>query len=634
MGNYGYAGNILKVDLSSGNVQMVPTANYADRFLGGRGIAAKIYWDEVLPEIGSLDERNRLIFSLGPMAGVQGIGASRWGVFGKSPINTPETFNYGNLGGRWGAQLKFAGYDALVISGKSEKPVYLLIHDGNTELRDASDIWGKGAAKTRDALKEELGKDFSVVTIGPAGENLVPTAILLADNDSTGSGGLGAVMGSKMLKAIAVKGEQRKVKVAQPEKIKEITAFIKEMHRDNMPMWGVDFKSHGPNTRKEPCYGCLGNCPRVRYTAQDGASGKYMCHSRWFYLGWSWGYYGEENEVPFFVNRLCDDWGLDTWELNLLIMWLNDCYHAGIISEEKTGIPLSKIGSLEYMETLVRMISLREGFGEVLAGGREKAAAEIGSAAEALIKYSEAREPRFYITTALIFPFEPRDTVGQIHEVGIPLAHWTSWVKGSEGTYMSPEVLRRVAREFWGSEAAADLTTYDGKALAAKLIQDREHAKECLMVCDMLVPLMDVPNTEDHAGDPMFESKMLSAVTGDDVDDLALNSIGERVFNLQRAILLREGHRARQDDVLPEEWYTVPYPGHHVDPETLVPGKDGKPESRIGAVVDRKEYERMRDEYYQLRGWDAPTGLQTRETLTNLKLDDIVEEMQNRNLIA
>ncbi|MFO8010503.1 MAG: aldehyde ferredoxin oxidoreductase N-terminal domain-containing protein [Dehalococcoidia bacterium] len=634
MPDYGYAGSILRVDLSSGNVQVASTVDYSERFLGGRGIGAKVHWDEVPPEIGALDEQNRLTFAVGPMAGVHGIGASRWGVFGKSPLDRPEKFAYANLGGRWGAQLKFAGYDALVINGKSEKPVYLLINDGKAELRDASNIWGKGAAKTREALKSELGKNYSVVTIGPAGENLVPISIMLADNDSTGSGGLGAVMGSKMLKAIAVKGEQRKVKVAKPDKIKEIADLIREMHRDNMPMWGMDFKAHGPNTRKEPCYGCLGNCPRVRYTAQDGTSGKFMCHSRWFYLGWSWGYYGEENDVPFFVNRLCDDYGVDTWELNILINWLHDCYQAGVISEGETGIPLSKIGSLEYMETLVRMISLREGFGGVLAQGRERAAEQLGSAAKSLIKHGEAREPRFYITTALIFPFEPRDAVGQIHEVGVPLAHWTSWVKGCEGTYMSPEVLSRLARDFWGSEAAADLTTYDGKALAAKLIQDREYSKECLMVCDMLVPLMDIPNTQDHAGDPLFESKMLSAVTGEEVDKLDLNSIGERVFNLQRAILLREGHVARQDDVLPEEWYTVPYPGHHVDPETLVPDKDGNPVSRIGAVVERNEYERIRDEYYQLRGWDEATGLQTRDTLNRLNLDDIVEEMQIRNLLA
>jgi aldehyde:ferredoxin oxidoreductase len=181
---------------------------------------------------------------------------------------------------------------------------------------------------------------------------------------------------------------------------------------------------------------------------------------------------------------------------------------------------------------------------------------------------------------------------------------------------------------------AADFSTCAGKALAAKLIQDRQYAKECLMVCDWVYPMLDIRNSEDHAGDPALESKILSAVIGKEVDKQSLYGIAERVFNLQRAVLLREGHRARQDDHLPEEWYTKPLEGHAVDPECLVPGKDGKPVSRLGAVIDRQEFEHMREDYYQFRGWDTATGLQTRWKLEELELKDVANDLEARGLLA
>jgi len=634
MTSFGYAGKILRVDLSSGKTETIPTLEYADRFLGGRGIAAKIHWDEVSPETGAFDAQNRLTFALGPLAGIPALGASRWGVFGKSPLRDPEKFCYCNLGGHWGAELKFAGYDALIVQGKSDRPVCLFIHDGRVELKDASALWGKGTVEARDALKSELGNAVRVVAIGPAGENKVTTASLLADGDASGSGGLGAVMGSKKLKAVAVKRSQRKLNVAQPERLREITRYFRSLGKSNVPVWGMDFMVYGPNTKREPCYGCVGDCLRVRYTAQNGRKGKFMCQSRFFYYGWALGYYGEENEVPFHANKLCDDYGLDTWELQTMIDWLSSCFQAGIITEEGTGLPMSKIGSLEFMEALVKMISLREGFGDVLAQGRERAAEALGPEAKVQVHYADAYEPRLYITNTLIFPFEPREPIQQVHEVGLTLAQWVSWAKGTEGVHMSTDVLRGIARDFWGGEAAADFSTYEGKALAAKLIQDRQYVKECLMVCDWVYPMLDIPNSEDHAGDPALESKIFSAVTGKEVDEQSLCRIAERVFNLQRAVLLREGHRAGQDDYLPEEWHTRPLESHAVDPECLVPGKDGKPISRLGAVIDKQEFERMRDEYYQLRGWDVATGLQTRRKLEELELKDIADDLEERGLIA
>ena len=142
---FGYAGRILKVDLSQATTVDVPTMDYADRFVGGRGVGVKIYWDEVSPKVKPFDPENQLIFANGPLAGFAGLAGSRWQVCGKSPAITPESFSYANLGGSWGAWLKFAGYDAIAIQGRADKPVYLLIQDGNVEIRDASSLWGKGA---------------------------------------------------------------------------------------------------------------------------------------------------------------------------------------------------------------------------------------------------------------------------------------------------------------------------------------------------------------------------------------------------------------------------------------------------------------------------------------------------------
>jgi aldehyde:ferredoxin oxidoreductase len=176
---FGYAGKILKVDLSSSSMSDVPTSDYADRFVGGRGIAAKIYWDEVPPKTKALDPENLLMFMTGPLSGYPGIAGSMSQICGKSAATNPEQFFYSSMGGTWGAHLKFAGYDGVVICGKSEKPMYLLVQDGVAELRDASDLWGKDSTEVRDVIRSELGRMVRVLAIGPAGENLVPYATTL-----------------------------------------------------------------------------------------------------------------------------------------------------------------------------------------------------------------------------------------------------------------------------------------------------------------------------------------------------------------------------------------------------------------------------------------------------------------------
>lgn len=609
--------------------------DYADRFLGGRGIAARVHWDEVQPEVKAFDPENRLSIFTGPLAGFNGLGSSRWTVCGKSPLTIHEQFSYSNLGGSWGVRLKFAGYDGIIIQGVSDKPVYLFLQDGSAEIRDASSLWGRSTVETRDILKNELGSPAAVVACGPAGENLVAFASLLADNDASGSCGFGAVMGSKNLKAIAVRGSG-KVTAANPDRLQELTSYVRELKRGSVGEGQVDLIA-GPKMKKDVCYGCIGACIRQTFEASDGTIGKFACGSAYFYQERAMRYYSQWNEVPFFATRLCDGYGLDTESIQTLIMWLSRCHKAGILTDENTGIPLSKMGSLEFIETLTEKVSLREGFGDILARGLVRAADAVGKGSQELITdytskagYGSEYCPRMYIVSGLLYAMEPRLPINQVHEIGVPLFSWLAWVNKAEGAYLSSDVFRRVAGRFWGSELAADFSTYDGKALAAAIIQDRECVKESLILCDWMWPITHVKHSDDHIGDPSLESKLLSAVTGNEVSESELYRAGERIFNLQRAIHTREGHRGRVSDILPEPFYSRPLKWAVQDPECLAPGKDGEVISRKGAVVDRNEFERMKDEYYEIRGWDVATGLQTKAKLEGLGLKDVADYLEQR----
>jgi len=642
MTTYGYCGRILKVDLTSGSCSDIPTADYADRFLGGRGIAARIYWDEVSPDVGALDPDNRLIIMTGPLGGFTGLSGSRWGIFGKSPAMSPELFSYCNLGGSWGAHLKFAGYDGIVIHGRAEKPVYLFIDDGRVQIKDAAGLWGQSTVDTRRTLKSELGDAVRVVAIGPAGEKLVSFAIVLADEDAAGSSGFGAVMGSKHLKAIAVQGD-RKLQAASPDRLRDVAAYARELTR-GMPVVQKGL-APGPNMKRVACYGCIRGCIRAECKERDGTYGKFMCTPAQFYQDVARRYYGEwsteSTDVPFYAVRLCDKYGIDTSTLAAMLIWLGRCYASGILNDGSTGLSIMQIGSREFIETLVRMISLREGFGDTLAQGTIKAAELVGKGAKEKITYYVSKaghltiyDPRMFLAHSLMYAIEPRQPIQQLHEMSLPLYKWLDRLDGVQTSFVTSDVYRRVARVYWGSELAADFSTYEGKALAARKIQDRQYVRECLILCD--VPMNNVStvmHSADHIGDPALESKMLAAVTGNDRDEEELYRVGERVFNLQRAIHVREGHRGREFDVLDDSFHTRPLRTVGLNPECKAPGKDGETISRKGEVVDKGKFEAMKDEYYELRGWDVATGLQTKSNLKELGLSDIIRDLERRKLI-
>jgi aldehyde:ferredoxin oxidoreductase len=636
---YGWCGKILKVDLSNSRVTELDTMDYADRFLGGRGIATRIYWEEVGPDVGAFDPENRLILMSGPLGATGTQGASRFEVVGKSPMLMPEGFCYGNLGGFFGPYLKRAGYDGVVISGRSEKPVYIWIHDGKTQMLDASFLWGQGVYAVRDILKETHGKNVRFVTTGVAGENMCRSANLMTDNEGSATGGFGAVMGSKNLKAVAVLGTGRPA-VANPEELKRLNKLAVQLNKRD-PLMAPYPEEQVRRTGKSSCYQCGLDCKyRNSFRTASGKDVVRKCQSMFVYFPWVMGRPGESAETAVDATGICNDLSLCTMEMYNIVHWLDACYKAGYLTDKETGLEIAKLGTRPFFENLANMIARREGFGDILAAGLLRAGEKLGSEARAHFanevsgvgdgaNYS-ARE---YLMNGLLYALEPRQPIAMLHEISWLTGLWVMHQSNPESSPVTSAVFRAAAAKFWGNEQAWDLNTHAGKAEAAAKIIDRTYAKDSLLLCDSAWPIMVSWNTPDHVGDATLESRIFSAVTGRKTDETGLHQYGERIFNLQRGVLLREGRRPKTDDVLKEFNFSDPVETVFMNPDVIVPGPGEEVVSRKGKTLDRDVFEALRKEFYNLRGWDAESGLQKAETLEGLGLSDLVQDLKKIDMI-
>ena len=615
------------------------TMDYADRFLGGRGIATRIYWEEVGPSVSAFDPENRLILMSGPLGATGAQGASRFEVVGKSPMLMPEGFCYGNLGGFFGPYLKRAGYDGIVISGRAEKPVYLQIHDGKAQISDASLLWGKGVYDVRDILKEKYGKNVRFVTTGVAGENMCRSANLMTDNEGSATGGFGAVMGSKNLKAIAVLGTGNPL-VARPGELQELNKLTIQLNRRD-PLLAPFPEKQVRRTGKAPCYQCGLDC-KYRNSFRTG-SGKEVvrkCQSMFVYFPWVMGRPGESAETAVDATGICNDLSICTMEMYNIIQWLDRCHTSGYLSDRDTGLDTSKLGTLEFFANLANMIARRDGFGDILAEGLLRAGEKLGEEAKAHFSKEVSGvgdgatySAREYLMNGLLYALEPRQPIAMLHEISWLIGLWVMNQADPKSSPVTSEVFRTAATKFWGNQKAWDLNTHEGKAMAAAKIIDRTCVKDSLLLCDSVWPMMVSWNTPDHVGDPTLESRLFSAVTGIETDETELNQYGERIFNLQRGVLLREGWRPEVDDV-PEEFNFVdPVETVFMNPDVIVPGPGGEVISRKGQTLDRGEFEEMRLEFYGLRGWDAESGLQKAETLERLGLPELLQDLNRIGLI-
>jgi len=635
---FGWTGKILKVDLTLATSKTLDTMAYAEKFLGGLGIGQKLYWDHAVWNEDAFFEQQPLIFMSGPLAATPAPSASRLSICGKSPCIYPETFVSASLGGIFAAKLKKAGFDGMIVTGKAEDAVCLHIENGSVAFRSARQLWGLGNLETHKILQNELGRNISILSIGPGGENRTRYGIIYTDMAGAASMGFGSVMGSKNLKAITVKGTGL-INVANPEAVKKIGQRFFEMTRTGYyNLFGDPIVLPGIQVvKKVHCHGCPQGCWRTVQQIASGEQDIRKCQTNLYYCQWDRKLHGKLTEASFQAATLANDYGLCVIDLGRLMSWMDKCLAAGVLTEKDIELPLSQMGSRQFLQALMKKICDRQGFGRVLAEGAIRAAEEVGGEARVIADNmftptgrAIAYGPKVFVLSALIYALEPRPFITELHEVCEPLTKWGRWyTKTDEKSYMSTDVIRGIGKAFWGSEQAVDFSTYAGKARASALIQNRQYIKESLILCDFAWPVYDDASSQDHVGDPDLECKLLSAVTGKPIDKTELKLFAERIFSFNRAILLREGRRGRQDDVLPEfcfierDEFIGDVFGMH-NPQLLLPGAGDEVISRRGKAVDREKFEALLGEYYRLRGWDEKTGFLKKKKLSALNLDEII----------
>jgi aldehyde:ferredoxin oxidoreductase len=636
---HGWMGKILNVDLSNSKITQFSTQPYADKYLGGRGIASRLYWETVAPETRPFDPENRLIFVTGALVAAGAQAANRMSVVGKSPMTYPERYCFGNIGGFVGAELKKAGFDGIVIEGRAPKPVYLWINNDKVELRDASSLWGQGAYRVGEMLQQAHGDKVRFLTTGLAGENRVRTSVIFGSHHSASTGGFGAVMASKNLKAIAMRGTG-KPSVADPDRLKELNRYIvkisKRVHLAIPPI--ITATNHGHLLEaigRSGCYQCGLECIRNLYRYGKKLEGYRKCQSMEYYLPWKYSREDEPVDTFFDAPTLANDYSIDTFELQSIVDWLYDCYKSDSLTERETGLPMSKIGTREFLEKLLHSIAYREGFGDILAEGLFRAGEGIPDKARALFGHTiapvgqmDVMPARASVVNSLIYPLEPRVHHPPLHETAFLHAAWGIHQLQPDLTPVTTKVVHDVAKVFWGSDEAGDFSSYDGKALAAKRILNRVYVKDSLGLCDFCWPITYSFDTPDHVGDPTLEAKIFTAITG--VAGEELDRYAESICNLQRAIQMQEGRRVPEDDFPPEFNFTDPLQTNPHGEPVMVPGPDDEAVDATGKTLDRAKSASLLKEYYRLRGWDEETGLPRAETLAALGIDDLSPSFQRR----
>jgi aldehyde:ferredoxin oxidoreductase len=623
---HGWTGKILRVDLTERKWNVESTSKYADRFIGGIGIGLKILWDEVGPEIDSFNPGNKLVLAPGPLTGTLAPGSGRFEIVSKSPRSYPaDTVTRSGMGGFWGPELKYAGYDALIIQGRADNWINLWIHNGEVKFLEATEYVGNDTYTTQKKLRKELDPEAKILCIGPAGENLSRLAVILSETSFvSGKSGFGAVMGSKLLKAIAVRGT-KPLRISNPERMIEISETARQLSANNpMREWtstlmldSEDRQSFLNKYRKKNvgCFGCHTLC--FAYLSVPDA-GESQCHCiGYYYYAAATKYYGhtlERDQAVFDSIVLANKLGLDHYEFYSMIRFLEDLYHSGNI-QSQADLPLDQFGSREFIQKFLENIAFRKGIGDLLAEGSARVADQINNGWRYCAKYfpaygsAEHESPRNNPGIALLWALDSRDPVIDQH----PYARISSTFQNRPFPYrLSPEVARMIAKKIYGSEKAIDLTTFDKKPEAIIYTQNRSAVINMLVVCDWVYPIViSYASGEYGGGDTSLESQLLTATTGHEVTENELNLSGERVWNLSRAIMLREG-RTRENDTLRKNYF------RNYEGEIAIPKAD---------------FEKAKTNYYRLRGWDETKGWPTSQKLNQLGLSDVADILQKEKLI-
>jgi aldehyde:ferredoxin oxidoreductase len=636
-----YGGTILFINLGERKITREPTSSYARAFLGGRGINIRLLYENIAPGADPLGPDNVFVIGVGPLGGTS-IGTGRTEFTAKSP----ETGLLGgsNFGGYFAGELKYAGYDNVVITGKADKPVYLWICDDEVEIRDASAVWGKDAYEAPELIREEVGNpDAKIACIGPAGENLVRFATIQHElGHGAGRTGMGAVMGSKNLKAIAVRGTKG-IKLADPKKFLAISKELEQAMKEEPYLkvwakeglsklmddiaagqgeWGKSFpklmdpkkvpsvhamyKKHKP--KRAGCFGCPVQC-MDHYQTEEIGSGAISCE---IYPAFTYIVGCFDTDTSLECSVLCQKYGVDCDTSSSIIRWLMILHENGIISEEDTdGIPM-KWGSPKAIRSMLDKIVFREGIGDILAEGMLPAAREIGRGAEEYALHVKGI-PMFEGGTPEWLPYFKAGCLS--NAVGPRGDSSRACVGTTEIMYMqhektskeAAELTRQYAKAITGTEKTAD-PGYEGKPELVIYFEGITLLCDLLSTCKYLSMWNNVV-----ALTPEYQAKLFSAGSGIETSVEDLFEFANKVRTMERAYEAGEG-LTREQETLPRKFFDNPI-------------REG---DLKGAVLEPDKFEEMKDHYYALRDWDVATGIPTEATLGRFGLDDVAEDLKKR----
>jgi len=641
---FGWMGAILDVDLTAREISLRDTMAYAHDYIGGRAMASRIAWDEIPAGIDAYDPENRIIIATGPLSGTLAPASGRLVMGGVSPRTYPRPwYTHSTLGGWSGPELKYAGFDAIVLHGRADAPVYLEVVDGQARLVDAGELWGLDAREAQLMLKRRMGWRTQVLAIGPAGEHLVRFATVQhSEENAAGHSGFGAVWGSKRLKAIALRGTGG-IPIAHPDallrEVRQVGTFTPTPY--NVALTPYKLRTPRPVCSQACTFACrLGN---FGY-AEDGRR-----IPGWCIGGLTWvsesrmkrtAYAGGGVNVPpgrnfglskeACLHELCNSLGLDLWFRLVMQPWLIRCKELGI--HRIRGFPIAPEDA-NWFEHFMRQLAYREGLGGLFAEDLARAMDELeGELPEELIRlgrelefgfgFPAHREGRlwdeeplpFWVISAMMYASESRDPSIGTHQSSLLLADFL---------LADPEVARAQFRDLservWGYADALE-PTFEHKAPVAIWSQHQHMLIDSLPLCDFAFPQLVRPmrsreeweNAEHIVGDLDLHLRLFATVTGVELSRERADYIAERAFTLERALLARAGRRRKMEEALAPH-FQLPC---RVD----------------GTRLDEAGFSRLLDEYYTARGWDLEFGWPEDELLRALGLDEVIPELEERRI--
>jgi len=631
---FGWMGKYLEIDLAKGTAERKATdPGLIDAYLGGKGVAAKILWDRVPPEIEPFSPENVLIFATGPLTGTIAPTGAKCSVLTRSPQT--RIISHSSFGGFWPAELKNAGYDYLVIHGKSPSPLYVWINNDEIELRSAAHLWGKDTYETQKLIKEELKThDAQIACIGPAGENKVCAAAIQHSMEAVAARGVGAIMGDKNLKAIAVRGtkdiniadksgliELSNTIVQKSQNVRNIFKNIWVMFDKSVPFqsgfgnWdenpppgiekiGGELESfiNTYRARERSCYNCPAACRSAISHPKSEELMVLSCEPWVVFIS-------KCKKMDFFFStkcvHLCNKYGLDVFSTAAIISFCIELYEQGLFPKELVKDLHLEWGNATVVYTLIEQIVRREGLGALFANGVYEAAQTIGNGADEFVCHVKKLELGHHqLYNKLMALTAALSETGCLYKSSSVMPYFLMDAP--------PEVLEFHLKEGLISEELAKHLNhdYEGNAQLFTHLEHLGNVADLVGLCKFLAGVL--PFYPITFG---MQAQLVSCVMGKDVDEAGLRQISERIINLIRAYNVRCGIR-RKDDTPPEKFF-----------------RDPPSSPQRGEILKHDKFDRMLDEVYEIRWWNN-NGIPGEKKLEALDLDYVGEDLKRRGVLT